>query len=246
MNANINYDEIPDTSAVQEDLLAALSSQHVTVHTNEEPDFDYMENGDVAFVVKNPHNDENLLIELGGEFSVFFGLWHGQYKAVEYDYDRMKKDIAAILAGNAGALCTHGHHLLQLGHNVPGNLIPEGLNFSLSVADAVHAHIGKLTVVVIAHHLSLLVQVLDDLGVQLVQLGAVVVAAVLPAFFQIFTDSGLAATHPNQHVRRPPASRRQWPVARPGCRHRSRAWPCPPARPRSPHGRAGSCCCWSC
>ena len=74
MNANINYDEIPDTSAVQEDLLAALSSQHVTVHTNEEPDFDYMENGDVAFVVKNPHNDENLLIELGGEFSVFFGL----------------------------------------------------------------------------------------------------------------------------------------------------------------------------
>ena len=40
MNANINYDEIPDTSAVQEDLLAALSSQHVTVHTNEEPDFD--------------------------------------------------------------------------------------------------------------------------------------------------------------------------------------------------------------
>lgn len=73
MNANINYDEIPDTSAVQEDLLAALSSQHVTVHTNEEPDFDYMENGDVAFVVKNPHNEENLLIELGGEFSVFFG-----------------------------------------------------------------------------------------------------------------------------------------------------------------------------
>ena len=80
MNANINYDEIPDTSAVQEDLLAALSSQHVTVHTNEEPDFDYMENEDVAFVVKNPHNDEDLLIELGGEFSLFFGLWHGQYK----------------------------------------------------------------------------------------------------------------------------------------------------------------------
>lgn len=76
----------------------------MTVHTNEEPDFDYMENEDVAFVVKNPHKEENLLIELGGEFSVFFGLWHGQYKAVEYDYDRMKKDVAAILAGNAGVL----------------------------------------------------------------------------------------------------------------------------------------------
>ena len=59
MNANINYNEIPDTSAVQEDLLAALSGQHVTVHTSEEPDFDYMENEDVAFVVKNPHNDED-------------------------------------------------------------------------------------------------------------------------------------------------------------------------------------------
>ena len=84
---------------MQEDLLAALSSQHVTVHTNEEPDFDYMENGDVAFVVKNPHSEEDLLIELGGEFSVFFGLWHGQYKAVEYDYDRMKKDIACHSGG---------------------------------------------------------------------------------------------------------------------------------------------------
>ena len=101
MNANINYDEIPDTSAVQEDLLAALSSRHVTVHTNEEPDFDYMENADVAFVVKNPHNEEDLLIEMCAEFSVFFGLWHGQYKAVEYDYDRMKKDVAAILADKA-------------------------------------------------------------------------------------------------------------------------------------------------
>lgn len=104
MNANIHYDEIPDTSAVQEDLLAALSSQHVTVHTSEEPDFDYMEAGDVAFVVKNPHNEEDLLIELGPEFSVFFGLWHGQYQPVEYDYDRMKKDIAAILAGSACVL----------------------------------------------------------------------------------------------------------------------------------------------
>ena len=104
MNANINYDEIHDTSAVQEDLLAALSSQHVTVHTCEEPDFDYMENEDVAFVVKNPHNDEDLLIEVCAEFSVFFGLWHGQYKAEEQDYDRMKKDVAAILAGKAGVL----------------------------------------------------------------------------------------------------------------------------------------------
>ena len=62
---------------------------------------------------------------------------------------------------------------MQLGHNVPGNLIPEGLNLGLTVADAVHAHIGKFAVILIAQHLGLLIQVLDDLGVQLVQLGAV-------------------------------------------------------------------------
>ena len=72
--------------------------------------------------------------------------------------------------GDAGALGAHGHHLLQLGHNVPCHLIPESLNFSLTVADAVHAHIGKLAVVLIAQHLRLLVQVLDDLGVQCIQL----------------------------------------------------------------------------
>ena len=93
-----------DPTEKQGELLMLLSGQHVTVHTNEEADFDYMENEDVAFVVKNPHNEEDLLVEVCAEFSLFFGLWHGQYKAVEYDYDRMKKDIAAILAGNAGVL----------------------------------------------------------------------------------------------------------------------------------------------
>lgn len=104
MNAHVNYDETPDTGAIQEDLLTALSGQHVTVHTSEENDFDYMEEGDVAFVVKNLHNDEDLLVEVCAEFSLFFGLWHGQYKPEEADYDRMKQDIAAILAGNAVVL----------------------------------------------------------------------------------------------------------------------------------------------
>jgi len=129
MNANINYDEIPDTSALQEDLLAALSSQHVTVHTNEEPDFDYMENEDVAFVVKNPYNDEDLLVELCGELSVFFGLWHGQYKAEEADYEKMKKDIAAILAGNAGVLSLYAED-----HWLGSTLCPEKVAADTDIA----------------------------------------------------------------------------------------------------------------
>ena len=107
MNANINYDEIPDTSAVQEDLLAALSSQHVTVHTSEEPDFDYMEAEDTAFVVENPNGGENLLVELCAEFSMFFETWHGSYKATESGYEKMKEDITAILRGKAAALTLH-------------------------------------------------------------------------------------------------------------------------------------------
>lgn len=93
-----------DPTEKQGELLMLLSGQHVTVHTNEEADFDYMENEDVAFVVKNPHNEEDLLVEVCGEFSLFFGLWHGQYKPEESDYEHMKRDIAAILAGNAGVL----------------------------------------------------------------------------------------------------------------------------------------------
>ena len=60
-----------DTAEKQGELLMLLSGQQVTVHTSAEDDFDYMENEDVAFVVKNPHSEEDLLIELCGEFSSF-------------------------------------------------------------------------------------------------------------------------------------------------------------------------------
>lgn len=105
MNANWNRPvEELDPTEKQGDLLMALSGQHVTVHTSEEPDFDYMENEDVAFVVQNPHGSEDLLIELCGEFSVFFEKWHGEYPATEHGYEQMKQDAADILAGKAGAL----------------------------------------------------------------------------------------------------------------------------------------------
>ena len=74
---------------------------------------------------------------------------------------------------DAGALGAHGHHLLQQGHHVVGHLIAEGLDLLGTVADAVHPHIGQLAVVLVAQHMGLLVQVLHDLAVQLIQLGAV-------------------------------------------------------------------------
>ena len=93
-----------DPTEKQGELLMLLSGQQVTVHTSAEDDFDYMENEDVAFVVKNPHSEEDLLIELCGEFSVFFEKWHGEYPATEEGYAQMTRDVQAVLAGSAGAL----------------------------------------------------------------------------------------------------------------------------------------------
>ena len=93
-----------DTAEKQGELLMLLSGQQVTVHTSAEDDFDYMENEDVAFVVKNPHSEEDLLIELCGEFSVFFEKWHGEYAATTEGYAQLQQDITAILDGKAGAL----------------------------------------------------------------------------------------------------------------------------------------------
>lgn len=60
-----------DTAEKQGELLMLLSRQQVTVHTWDDPDFDYMEEQDLALVVQSPTGTEDLLIELCGEFSVF-------------------------------------------------------------------------------------------------------------------------------------------------------------------------------
>ena len=109
MNATVNYEgpQELDTRETQGDLLMLLNGRKVTVHTSEEPDFDYMEDGDLAFVVENPQGGEPLLVELCAEFSMFFETWHGSYKATETDYEKMKADITAILNGQAAALTLH-------------------------------------------------------------------------------------------------------------------------------------------
>ena len=58
-----------DTAEKQGELLMLLSRQQVTVHTWDDPDFDYMEEQDLALVVQSPSGTEDLLIELCGEFS---------------------------------------------------------------------------------------------------------------------------------------------------------------------------------
>ena len=47
-----------DTAEKQGELLMLLSRQQVTVHTWDDPDFDYMEEQDLALVVQSPTGTE--------------------------------------------------------------------------------------------------------------------------------------------------------------------------------------------
>ena len=77
-----------DTAEKQGELLMLLSRQQVTVHTWDDPDFDYMEEQDLALVVQSPW-----------AFYV-----DGEYAATAEGYTQLQQDITAILDGKAGAL----------------------------------------------------------------------------------------------------------------------------------------------
>lgn len=98
------YDEIEITASKKDDLLQFLKGYEVSVYSNSDEDYDYLEDNDLMLVVKNPYCDETLDIELAGEFSLFFAGWHTHYFTYEYDYEEMKKDIMGLLKGDMGAL----------------------------------------------------------------------------------------------------------------------------------------------
>jgi len=98
------YDEIEITASKKNDLLQFLNGYEVSVYSNSDEGYDYLEDNDLMLVVKNPYCDETLDIELAGEFSLFFAGWHTHYFTYEYDYEEMKKDIIGLLNGDIGAL----------------------------------------------------------------------------------------------------------------------------------------------
>lgn len=98
------YDEIKITASKKDDLLQFLKGYEVFVYSNSDEGYDYLEDNDLMLVVKNPHCNETLDIELAGEFSLFFAGWHTHYSSYEYDYGEMKNDIMGLLKGDIGAL----------------------------------------------------------------------------------------------------------------------------------------------
>ena len=98
------YDEIEITASKKDNLLQFLKGYEVSVYSNSDEDYDYLEDNDLMLVVKNPYCDETLDIELAGEFSLFFAGWHMHYFTYEYDYEEMKKDIILCGVGGQGIL----------------------------------------------------------------------------------------------------------------------------------------------
>lgn len=98
------YDEIEITASKKEDLLQFLKGYEVSVYSNSDEGYDYLEDNDLMLVVKNPYCDETIDIELAGEFSLYFAGWHTHYSPYEYDYGEMKNDIMGLLKGDMGAL----------------------------------------------------------------------------------------------------------------------------------------------
>lgn len=92
---------------VREDIVRRLVGYQVEIHTDREPEFDYLED-EFSFVVtvKNPNSGgEDLELEFAGEFTVFFGACHTHY---ESDVERYEgwflEEVFGVLSGEVSAL----------------------------------------------------------------------------------------------------------------------------------------------
>ena len=91
------YDEIENPWDKKDFLMEHFSKLEPEIHTCKEKDYDYLEDGAYAVVVKNPECDRNMEIEMAGDFTLYFSDWHFHYPAYEYDFNEMIKDADRII-----------------------------------------------------------------------------------------------------------------------------------------------------
>ena len=93
-------------SSKKSDLLAFLEpfGYSIAVHTDQEPEHDYLSPGGLEIEVVNPGGDENLYFMLEDEFTLCFAGWHAHYFAYESEYSALKEDAKAILENKKAAL----------------------------------------------------------------------------------------------------------------------------------------------
>lgn len=99
------YDEIEYPFKKKDDIKSFFDKYEIIEHTNSESNYEYLEENDVVLEIVNPYRDENLFIEIAGEFTLYFSSWHSHYFTYEYDYKEMKNDALAIINGEYAALC---------------------------------------------------------------------------------------------------------------------------------------------
>jgi N-acetylglutamate synthase-like GNAT family acetyltransferase len=98
------YDEVKYPFEKKDDIKAVFCEYEIIEHANNEEDYEYLGKDDVMLEIVNPNQNENLFIELAGEFTLCFSAWHSHYSAYGYDYDELKKDAIAIINGEYAAL----------------------------------------------------------------------------------------------------------------------------------------------
>ena len=98
--------EMLSPSSKKSDLLAFLEpfGYPIAVHTDQEPEHDYLSPGGLEIEVVNPGGDENLYFMLEDEFTLCFAGWHAHYFAYESEYSALKEDAKAILENKKAAL----------------------------------------------------------------------------------------------------------------------------------------------
>ena len=73
------------------------------VHTNADPDYDYLDDISYCITLKNAAGDE-MFIDLEGEFTLTFQGWHTHYFCEQESYEELKEDIMAFLKNEIGAV----------------------------------------------------------------------------------------------------------------------------------------------
>lgn len=87
---------------VYDDVLELLRGFEVIEHSPQEEDWCHLCDSDFGLEVKNPHpGGVPLLIDLAGNFSVFFGEWHAHYDACLDDYEDWFRPAVKNLLTNA-------------------------------------------------------------------------------------------------------------------------------------------------
>lgn len=92
---------------VKDDLIESLRGCEIAEHSSNEEEWQDVGDNGFGIEIKNPHpGGEAILLDIGGEFSIFFGEWHAHGASCLDDYEEwFKPTIKKLLENKECALC---------------------------------------------------------------------------------------------------------------------------------------------